>query len=510
MNDLEQGLRELFETKAADASFPSRPAPAVLRRARRHQVRSAIVAVLGVAAIVVGGIAGLRAIERADTGPVPAEELGERTMLPFASIRPPEGWYLMDLNGVRDGQLALQVTNFDPGLLAMECGADSLPTGGVLLSVRQAVVEWTGTPTPWPVELEPQDGGCPGELGARWSEAGRDFVARAAFADDATETDRRAIADAFASLEVAPAAQRLTEPLEGAPALVLDTMISPVGPAVLYLYEDDCCVSSGGGRYWLGTVGPAGSDLGGGSQIGDPVPHFDEDVGLSFFEWGAFVSGDVAASVSRMEIHAENAGTYEATLVPLPNGLGIERLQAVWGFVDQPTENVVNAVYDEHGELIPGVAYPIGEQVTIARGPTWDGGRWWVFVQPSNQGLAYGYDSNGPSGGFGGSYGCCLEPLEGELRVFNASGSGRPGNPNPSVIMAFVSKDVARLVFRWDDGITTEGSIEPVSDESFGVAQVAILFVPPPTDAGQETGVLIAYDAAGNVLARERVFLPSI
>ena len=66
MNDLERDLRELFATKANDASVRSRPEPNVLRRARRRQVGTALAAAAAVTVVVAGAFVGVQALTNAD------------------------------------------------------------------------------------------------------------------------------------------------------------------------------------------------------------------------------------------------------------------------------------------------------------------------------------------------------------------------------------------------------------------------------------------------------------
>ena len=59
MNDLERDLRDLLEDEARLAP-PPHDARVAIRRTRRRQIATVAAATLGVAALAVGGIAGLR------------------------------------------------------------------------------------------------------------------------------------------------------------------------------------------------------------------------------------------------------------------------------------------------------------------------------------------------------------------------------------------------------------------------------------------------------------------
>jgi hypothetical protein len=64
MSDLDQELRELLETKARDAIVPPKPEAGVLKRARRRQLGTVVIALAGSAAVVVASIVGLQTIVR--------------------------------------------------------------------------------------------------------------------------------------------------------------------------------------------------------------------------------------------------------------------------------------------------------------------------------------------------------------------------------------------------------------------------------------------------------------
>lgn len=502
MNDLDQDLRELFETKAGEESFPIEPPAALVRRARMRQLRTVAVAVGAIVALVAGSIAGIAALDRMVTKPRPADEHVDTrtTTLTHATISYPETWHLLDLGTADSGGPILQLSNFDPGLKANECvteGTGALPPEGVVLRVGGATVEWTGAPSAWPVELESGTASaCARTMQAQWREGSQDFVAEAAIGVNATRGDLDRLAAAFASLDAS--VDPLTAELEGSPALVLDTVESPVGPALLYAYEDDCC---GGGSVWLGVAGSAESRLRGSVQIADHVPNMDENLGNSLYRWGAMVLGSVAADVADAEVRTLEGRVDQATLVSLPRSLGLTGQQALLGFADRPTQDdVFSVLYDQQGNAITP-SYPVAPRVTIAKGTDPTGGRWHLFINYCNTGTGVGFMGDN----VGGSIGCGgLEPLHGVVGDATVGG----GNQDLWVEARWVSQDVARVVFRSVGGFVAEGDLYPIQDSSLGIPQFAIVFISLDQPYPQQNGTLVAYGADGKELAEQFIDFP--
>jgi hypothetical protein len=210
MNDTERDLRELFEAKARDAGSAPPVKREVLRRGRRRQVGTVVVA--GVTALAVAAVAlvSLQALHRADTS-VPGGSTGNpaftATIQNF-TIAVPTGWTLIDRWPVgsimaadststrfscvgtpieagsgnndsssssdctdqqaqtpepptipRGGLPMLTLSNDDPGLGGSVCNADgSLPAGSATLYIGldYAVTQspdWQSTVPAWPDPL---------------------------------------------------------------------------------------------------------------------------------------------------------------------------------------------------------------------------------------------------------------------------------------------------------------------------------------------------------------------
>jgi hypothetical protein len=224
VNDLERDLRDLFEARARDASAPPKPAPNVLKRARRRQ--AGFVALVGgtVAAIIAAIVAGSLFFLPLEEG-TPANESTTTQTLNGITIRFPQGWVLTDpdtagLNGPAPKQdlprLVLALTSSDPGN-AWGCpGLASERAPSLLMTVQQEPLVLEGVAaTPWPVSLEPMEvddseSSCyPGWrfLRAGWTTGGRSFEARVGLAPEASDEDRERLFAAFGSMTFEPSTE---------------------------------------------------------------------------------------------------------------------------------------------------------------------------------------------------------------------------------------------------------------------------------------------------------------
>jgi hypothetical protein len=218
MNDLERDLRELLQRKA-DEGWAQPEAPVrMLRRVRRRQATTAVMA--GVAAALVGlaSFAGVRAVLDPDGGDQPAAPTTTRT-LNGITIEYPEGWFLVDprtLVGVEGSkELLLSLANHEPTAEALGCpGLDEgARTNRVMLTVQGypsevAVDSWPASLDRIEIEEEFDRVCYPGWelLSARWTASGRSYEGVVGMGPDATEADRAAISSAFASMSFAAAA----------------------------------------------------------------------------------------------------------------------------------------------------------------------------------------------------------------------------------------------------------------------------------------------------------------
>jgi hypothetical protein len=225
MNDLNDDLLEMFRRREGDIGAPASPPTQLVARTRRREWLSAGIGIA--VAVIVGAvsIAGLRSLGAPD-GPQPGD-VGPTTTTTVSgiTITYPERWFAEDpvalgieppLDGHRTlPTLVLTLTRDDPhnqGVLGCPTMADVSP-GQLLMTVQEIPLAVSGEASAaWPVPLRTWagfggDAGCyPGWSGMRsaWTAAGRSFEARLGFSPAATDEDRAALLDAFASMSFAP------------------------------------------------------------------------------------------------------------------------------------------------------------------------------------------------------------------------------------------------------------------------------------------------------------------
>lgn len=235
MNDIERELRDVLEREARDAPTPHETHTA-LRRTRRRQLRTVAATGLGVAAAAILAVVGFRSLGGEQDRFVPASTT--QTMNGI-TITFPETWFLIDpdeagLNGPTGSEptedlprLILALSPTEPGD-AFGCpglGQTPGPPPSFLMTIQEMPLALAGDPArPWPVELEPlevdaSESGCyPGWAFSQtaWSAADRTFVAAVGIAPEASDAERAALLDVFASMTFEPVA-------DGATSVVLAT-----------------------------------------------------------------------------------------------------------------------------------------------------------------------------------------------------------------------------------------------------------------------------------------------
>jgi hypothetical protein len=235
MNDVERELRELLNEKAREATGAPTAPREVLRRGRRRQVGTVLVAGLLALAAVAGSVAALRPLLRDDSVVVGDAPTTTRT-INGVTISYPEGWFAADPReiGVEPANtpssfpsMILTLTRDDPrieGVLGCPGRAEA-PAGQLLMTIREEPLALSGeAATPWPVPPQPLgipaeatgDGSCyPGWtlLRASWTAVGRSFEARIGTAPEVSGADRAALLDAFESMRFSP-------PEPGAPEVI--------------------------------------------------------------------------------------------------------------------------------------------------------------------------------------------------------------------------------------------------------------------------------------------------
>jgi hypothetical protein len=524
MND--HDLREMFRRRESDATLPAASPPAaVVRRARRRQVGTVLIAATVTIALVTVPVAGLRLLRSEGddlqtpgktTVVLPPTTEGLRSAaLPYASIAYPEGWLLTDtspltwMGPAQPGPIVsgpvLQLSNFDPDLHdSPRCmfDDDPIPDDGVMLSVGIQATQDTTIPAPtddWPVDLGPYppntDPECDQgvDLTVGWvAPSGVLYWANATLGSDSSQADRAALKTAFASMLFPPSDEPWMSTFsadqgQGSPRLILDTAVFQGVPLSLVVYLDHYKAP------WIGVSAPLGNFLGGGAigvgtGSGRPEP---VEVTMNGTPTGALVWGDAALDVARAAFNTQDGQTLPATIVKIPSTAGVGR-NAVWGFVDGATGFVQGLGYDAAGNLLGDPTLTTAPPDVIASGTDPEGGQWTLSITHSSLGEGFSFSWDGGSGG--GS--CCLnlDRLDGEdLRLDGFSSGGN----EPAVITAFASTRVASVVAQLPDG-TVDGQLFPMPAKYIESAQMVVVIVPSNFAL---KGDLVASDADGNVLA---------
>jgi len=356
MNELEQELRELLETKSRESRIEPRAPRKVLRRARRRQAGVALATAVTVAAVVIGSIAGLSAI----LGPSPSQQVAGGTDARTATIAGvtvmyPAEWTMVDLwplsnsivvssgpttntgltlpsgGQVPSGIPVFQLSNHDLGLTSACTG--TAPAGDqallyVAMNGGPYLVNPDGSPK-WSSHLTPGDGPCGQGLYAyretTTANLAAPYLVFAGLGPDVSEADRQAVFEAFDSLSFAWI--QLEPPAETTPGYVLDAV---------RLGGLDCTLegrpaADGGLEIALvyGRQPEAGRiDLGGVGRPGDPDVQYSVSAwsGLTAYggsgDLGSVVFGVVSERVARVEARIPGAGTFVGTIVPIPSSLG--------------------------------------------------------------------------------------------------------------------------------------------------------------------------------------------
>lgn len=523
MND--NDLREMFRRREADVAAQAPPRQ-VARRVRRRQVGTVFMATVIALALVSLPLAGLRlAGDRSNQGPTPggnapvelpaASEGFRSAALPYAAMTYPNGWYLMDTSplgwkGIEQpapiiSGPVLQLANFDSDLrTAPRCmvADEPLPASAVLLTVGIQAELDTSVPRPtqhWPASFEPlpadTDPMCTlGETTiASWvAPSGGAYWANLLIGPDASAADRAAVQIAFESL-IFPlsAAPQMTGMFatqgQGSPRLVLDSAFVNGVTFTLVAYIEQGTVP------WIGISSSDPSRDGGAVSVGTgSAPEGPVSTTMAGWAIGAVVWGTVDAGVARAEISTQEAKTFPATILDLPDDIAGGR-RAVWGFVEGSTGYAQAVGYDIAGNVLGNPTIATEPPELIASGDDPLAGHWEASITHDTMGV--GMTLMTPDGGGGW---CCLEGdrLNGEDLALTGTGTSSDG---PSNIEAFASTRVARVVASFVDGSSQEGQLFPFPARYIGPARYVLFFIPHGVEL---RGELIAYGTGGQELAR--------
>ncbi|MDP9329113.1 MAG: hypothetical protein M3P11_00460 [Actinomycetota bacterium] len=324
MNDLDQGLREMFRRHETDVAGPVFPPPQLVKRVRQRQFRTVSAALIGVFVVIAAGVALSSLVERVDRKvPIapPSPSIQVAPIGPAPDIGPanvggvtfsvPQGWYLSTY-GVDQAGLIIALTNFAPALTSAD-PCSGMPSDGILLVVDPAS---GGHAQPWPVQLEEtasSDLSCGSVyLNAAWSSGNQDLgrSATAAIGATATNGDRDILLRAFAALTFE----------NGSRGVALDGL----GYCSSADFDAYLVLASGslGDQLWTLGARPACDQIGletsyggnGGMRLGDLAAPDD----LSFAEFindgNTYLLGGVPADVARIVVAPTGAPASDATL----------------------------------------------------------------------------------------------------------------------------------------------------------------------------------------------------
>ncbi|MGH2635836.1 MAG: hypothetical protein ACRDHU_06805 [Actinomycetota bacterium] len=529
MNDLEQELRDLLETRVGDARVDPAPPPGVLKRARRRQVGTVVTAVVATTAVLLGSIIGVQTLLEAEPSPPPrpadvpvlpdAPGGFSPAVLPYASISYPDGWFLLEtsplLAGAADEEAlptgpVLQLSNFDPDVLhAPRCTVepDNIPPTGVLLTV--SVV------SPRDTELLPSDGAWPVELHqpapntepvcergrseeASWTApSGVQYWASAIYGPDADEAEIATMKRAYSTLVFPPSSAPQLPRMSavqglGTPRIVLGTTTfgGDVLTFVAYLELGRALwvgVQSNGP--WTGATAPySGSE---------PAP--DVSAGLAaVMPAGALLYGTISPDVARVEARTDSGDVAPVSVVPLPGSLGIDD-RFVWATIAGGGDRSTIVGYDTNGEPIGNPSFPVGPSTVLASGEV-DGVPWTLTLEDQNQGWMVSFELEGQGGGGGGF-------ADLGDRVFYGASSGGPSwsadtglSTFPLELYGQVTDRADRVEYQMVNGDSIDASLYDVPERGYE-GQIYLLFV--PGDVLVHAGEVVAYDADGVELGRQ-------
>jgi len=538
MNDLERGLREMFERRGRDVLDATPPAAPIIRRTRWRQAGTVALACVAVASIVLVPIVGSQLGDETSKRIVPATSVDlppaptgfRAAALPYASIAYPERWYLLDTSQTRPLETSgprsmedpveavpgpvLQLANFDPDVTqAPRCSAepDSLRDNGVLLTVGIAAEgDTVGTPGEWPASLAPYPDNADPLCAqmheqAQWrAPSGVVYWASAGWGRSAGQQDIEALHRAFESLVFPPTDQQWIHSLgvqpRRTPRAVLDstTYGNDVLTFVAYL-EPEGVLSVGveSNGPWTVAMSPHT-----GSDPDEPVQADLSIIG----EDAALLDGVILPEVGRVEVRTESGDAVPMHVDPLPASLGTDRY--VWALVPGAGDRSTVVGYDRNGDPIGFPVYPIGGDQRIATG-TEAAEPWTLTVTHDNTGwgLSFMWDGAGGGGGGGSDLGD---------KVFGGSESGGPSwnihsgwSTAPRDVEGVVTSKAERVELQLVDGSSVPASVYPLPDEAFGGgASAFVLFI--PYDVLVKAGDLVAYDQSGQVLGRQYVDYNSV
>jgi len=325
MNDLEKDLRVLLERKFDEVSVPPVAPPEALRRVRRRQAATTAVAAVVAAGVVLGSVVGVRALlpggrEHVLAAPSPITETVNGVTITY-----PSDWFATPIKVQVAPLFSFALTNFQPATdRPIECPATDagVPTTAAILYVLETPGGMADQG--WPAELRPSNVSSSDQaclegwtyLRADWATKGREFGAAAVFGPQASEGDRAAMVEAFASMEFTEGSA------SGSPGL---TFVAATGTSggvqwslvVRQQRDQGPCLEMRTATSAAGVCeasAPSGQGSGSG-EFGFLVGETQGDPSLLF--------GSVPAEAVGVQMALEGGATIQGQIYPPPDGSGV-------------------------------------------------------------------------------------------------------------------------------------------------------------------------------------------
>jgi hypothetical protein len=369
---LEKRLRESMERGAGGMSVEPRAPERVLRRARRRQTGTILVATAVAVVVAIGSFAAVKLYWPSAGGPATEGDVTSSTV-GGVTITYPADW---QFESGRDPELALAgadqlpifaLDNEPPAVPIFSGQGNQLCTGtSVILGVleQHGISPSSGAPPEWPVDLRREQAkeadGCGEFWSAEWGIEGRSFVGFLRMGAAAPQADRVAAFDAFGGMTFGPDPSPPSIP-PTAGSVSGGAWVSQSGPGGGSLDGPTLATGTANGERWRLVAGQDHGDIalevqyaGGASGIG----------GFTLPEQGAIelTSADMAptkqgvqdgelvvfGAASKDVARIEESGTgTRAQIVAMPSSLGATfNAFVLVTSANQPHEIVA---YDAHG-----------------------------------------------------------------------------------------------------------------------------------------------------------------
>ncbi|MGH2662631.1 MAG: hypothetical protein ACRDH8_07435 [Actinomycetota bacterium] len=263
---------------------------------------------------------------------------------------------------------------------------------------------------------------------------------------------------------------------------VLDRIRSAEGVVELAVYEANQNVWLGVSRDSEGMIGAIG--------LGTRSRERDVDTSAFIDETWAVAWGSVSGRVARAELRNDDGEVFPARIIPISPMFSIEG-RAVWGTAERCERECVVVGYDDRGEAIDPVDFPVARRIKLGQGEDPIGGRWRIWI---------GYRREGPilfretAWGDGGT-GLVAPPTGGFAAVSCGGGSNEDARGCDAV--GLVSAEAAWIEAYGTSGEVRTAYLVDVPQEVAGPMKAFIAFLPHDDTPRR----LMAYRGDNEVLA---------